>query len=185
MKLPSLRRKKSDTAITAAPKRKRPGFIETVRSGWKPAHKRPTPAGAVPSSAPVPGTEKGGRRFKRSATSTKTAKGTKGGDPELLRRREELSKQFAELNWDLGGLTYEMATRDNFRVELLTERAAELKKIDSELGQVERLLKMGESGAAGACPSCGALQARGAMFCWQCGKEIAPASKPSSQPPSS
>ena len=29
----------------------------------------------------------------------------------------------------------------------------------------------------GTCPSCGALHARGAMFCWQCGNELKPASK--------
>ena len=40
--------------------------------------------------------------------------------------------------------------------------------------QIERVLKLDEAGAAGTCPSCGALQARGAVFCWQCGNELKP-----------
>jgi predicted amidophosphoribosyltransferase len=34
------------------------------------------------------------------------------------------------------------------------------------------MLKLDQAGAAGTCPSCGALQARGARFCWSCGKEV-------------
>ena len=49
-----------------------------------------------------------------------------------------------------------------------------LQAVDAELGQVERLLKMDSSGAAGNCPSCDALYGRGAVFCWQCGHALLP-----------
>ena len=39
---------------------------------------------------------------------------------------------------------------------------------------IEHLLKLDEAGAASTCPACGALQARGAVFCWQCGNELKP-----------
>ena len=46
-------------------------------------------------------------------------------DP-LTRRRDELAAQVAELQYDLGGLAYEMAIRDHFRLDVLLKRAAEL-----------------------------------------------------------
>ena len=49
-----------------------------------------------------------------------------------------------------------------------------LEEIDAELGQIERLLKLDEAGAAGICPACGSLQARGAAYCWKCGRELKP-----------
>jgi hypothetical protein len=88
---------------------------------------------------------------------------------ELHTRRESLAKEFAELQWDLGGIAYEMAGRDHFRLDVLIRQAAKLQQVDAELSEVERLLKLEQAGAAGACPSCGALYARGAAFCWQCG----------------
>ncbi len=104
------------------------------------------------------------------------------GQPELLKQREELSRKFAELQWDLGGMTYEMAARDHYRLDVLNKQAARLQEVDAELGQIERLLKLGTAGAAGTCPSCGALQARGAVFCWQCGNELRPAAQSPDQP---
>jgi hypothetical protein len=91
---------------------------------------------------------------------------------ELRERRDRLAARFAELQWDLGGLTYEMAARDHFRLELLVRKAAQLQEVDSELGEVERLLRLEDAGAAGACRACGALHARGAAFCWQCGADL-------------
>ena len=87
---------------------------------------------------------------------------------ELLARRERLSREFAELQFDLGGLAYEMAIRDHFRVDLLARRAARLQEVDAELGAVERLARIDDGGAAGACPNCDALYPRGALFCSQC-----------------
>jgi hypothetical protein len=94
------------------------------------------------------------------------------GTAELEARRKRLAEQVAELQWDLGGLAYEMAIRDHFRLDVLVRVAAELQRLDGELGEVERLLKLGEQGATGACPDCGAPHGRGAVYCWQCGAQL-------------
>jgi hypothetical protein len=156
--------------------RKKPGILATLRQGSKPLR-----AGARPSGTGPRG--KGGRR-KAVAASTNGAApaGSNVGQPELLRQREALAKRFAELQWDLGGMAYEMAARDHYRLDVLNKQAAKLQEVDAELGQVERLLKLGEAGAAGNCPSCGALQARGAVFCWQCGNELKPEKKTTAKP---
>ncbi len=91
---------------------------------------------------------------------------------DLRRRREQLIARVAELQWDLGGLTYEMAIRNSIRVDVLVKRAAELQDADAELNEVERILRMEESATAGSCPSCGAPHSSGATFCWQCGKPL-------------
>ncbi|HEV2974332.1 MAG TPA: hypothetical protein VGX69_04970 [Solirubrobacteraceae bacterium] len=74
---------------------------------------------------------------------------------ELRRRRDALAEQVTELHWDLGGLAYEMAIRDHFRLDVLVRRAAALQERDAELAEVERLLRLEESASAGACPACG------------------------------
>ena len=94
-------------------------------------------------------------------------------DPvDLKRRREQLTAKVATLQWDLGGLTYEMATRDRIRVDLLVKRAAKLQEVDAELGEVERILRTEETGSTGACSHCGAPHSGGAVYCWQCGQAI-------------
>ncbi len=70
----------------------------------------------------------------------------------LERRREALSQQVAELHWDLGGLTYEMAIRDHFRLDVLVRRAAVLQERDAELAEVERLLSSPRGAGRGALP---------------------------------
>jgi hypothetical protein len=91
---------------------------------------------------------------------------------DLLRRREELMTRVAELQYDLGGLVYEMAIRDHVRVDVLVRRAAMLQDVDAELGEVERIVRLEESGTAGACASCGAPHSTGAVYCWQCGQPL-------------
>jgi hypothetical protein len=91
---------------------------------------------------------------------------------DLRRQRHELARRVAALTFDLGGLTYEMATRDHYRLDVLSRRAAELQTADAELGEVERLLAAAEDGIVGACRSCGAVHSRGAAFCWQCGQPL-------------
>jgi hypothetical protein len=91
---------------------------------------------------------------------------------DLKRRREQLAARVAELQWDLGGLVYEMATRNSIDVELIVKRAVPLQDADAELSEVERILALEESGTAGACPGCGAPHSTGATFCWQCGKPL-------------
>jgi hypothetical protein len=91
---------------------------------------------------------------------------------DLRQRHRNLAERLAELQWDLGGIAYEMAIRDHFRLDVLARKAAELQGVDAELAEVERMLKLDEVGAAGACGGCGALYARGSVFCWQCGKDL-------------
>ena len=91
---------------------------------------------------------------------------------ELTERRDALARELAELQWDLGGLTYEMAIRDHFRLDVLTRQAARLQELDARLGEVEHLLRLDTTGAAGACPHCGTLYARGALFCSQCAFQL-------------
>jgi hypothetical protein len=93
-------------------------------------------------------------------------------DAELMRRHARLQADVAEAQFDLGGLTYEMAIRDHFRLDVLLKRAARLQELDAELAEVERLVRLQDGGAAGACRSCGALHSRGAVFCWQCGGRL-------------
>src|SRR6476620_1447847 len=85
------------------------------------------------------------------------AGGADAPDPhaELRARRDALAEQVAELTWDLGGLAYEMAIRDHFRLDVLVRRAATLQERDAELGEVERLLAAAADGVAGGCRSCG------------------------------
>jgi len=97
-----------------------------------------------------------------------------GSDPhaELRANRDALAERVAEMTWDLGGLTYEMAIRDHFRLDVLVRRAAALQEADAELGEVERLLAAAEEGVGGACRSCGAPHSRGATYCWKCGQPL-------------
>jgi hypothetical protein len=94
---------------------------------------------------------------------------------ELRERRDELARRVAELTWELGGLTFEMAIRDHFRLDVLVKRAAVLQGADAELAAIERLLANAREGVGGTCRSCGAPYSRGAAYCWRCGHELLPA----------
>lgn len=108
------------------------------------------------------------------------------GSIDLRRRRDQLAARVAELQFDLGGLVYEMAIRDNIRTDVIVKRAAILQDADAELGEIQRILRMEQTGTAGDCPSCGAPHSTSAAFCWQCGQRLlepvdgarAPASEP-------
>jgi hypothetical protein len=91
---------------------------------------------------------------------------------DLPRRREQLAARVAELQWDLGGLVYEMVVRNSIDVEVIVKRAVLLQDADAELGEVDRILRVEQTGAAGTCDSCGAPHSTGATFCWQCGKPL-------------
>jgi hypothetical protein len=91
---------------------------------------------------------------------------------DLERRRDQLTGRVAELQWDLGGLVYEMAIRNRMRVDVLVQRAAALQDADAELSEVERIVRMEQTGTAGTCSSCGAPHSSGATFCWQCGNSL-------------
>jgi hypothetical protein len=91
---------------------------------------------------------------------------------DLERRRDQLNARVAELQWDLGGLVYEMAIRDRIRVDVLVRRAAELQNADAELAEVERIVRLEQDSTAGQCASCGAPHSSGAAYCWQCGQPL-------------
>jgi hypothetical protein len=97
---------------------------------------------------------------------------SEGGLVDLTRRYEELGTRVAELQWDLGGLVYEMAIRDRIRVDVLVRRAAALQSADAELSEVQRILRLEQSATAGECASCGAPHSTGATYCWQCGQPL-------------
>lgn len=101
-----------------------------------------------------------------------------GSLAELRARRLELAERVAALTWDLGGLTYEMAVRDHYRLDVLARRAAELQQADAELGETERLLGSAEAGVHGQCRSCGAVHSRGAAYCWHCGAGLLQEARP-------
>lgn len=90
----------------------------------------------------------------------------------LEQRREELRERFTQLQWDLGGAAYEMAARDYFRLDVLAKMAARLQLVDAELAEIERMARLEHAGASGSCPGCGSLYARGAVYCWRCGRSL-------------
>src|SRR5947209_3925310 len=97
---------------------------------------------------------------------------------ELRRRRVELAERVATLTWDLGGLAYEMAARDHYRLDVLSRRAAELQRADAQLAEVQRLLASAETGIEGKCRSCGEVHSRGASYCWHCGAPLLSEARP-------
>ncbi|HEY4811482.1 MAG TPA: hypothetical protein VIH71_10535 [Solirubrobacteraceae bacterium] len=129
-------------------------------------------------------------------TNAQTAAGTEGGVggvvlpagglpvpsgsmSELRGRRLELAERVAALTWDLGGLAYEMAIRDHYRLDVLARKASELQEADAQLGEVQRLLATAEAGVHGQCRSCGAVHSRGAAYCWHCGAPLLQEARPS------
>jgi hypothetical protein len=103
---------------------------------------------------------------------TAQSRTTPQGVVDLKRRRDQLAARVAELQFDLGGLVYEMAIRDRMRVDILVQRAAALQQADAELAEVERILRLEHTSTAGACGNCGAPHSSGAAYCWQCGQPI-------------
>jgi chorismate mutase len=135
-----------------------------------------TPGGRrEPASAyhePTPPSEAGVGGSSSAAPRPGASKSNTGEMVDLQRRRDQLSARVAELQWDLGGLVYEMAIRDRMRVDVLVKRAAILQDADAELNEVERILRSEQTGTAGVCTNCGAPHSSGAVFCWQCGHPL-------------
>lgn len=121
-------------------------------------------------------------RPRRDGAPAPTATAPSQAAAELRAQRDALAERVAELHWDLGGMTYEMAIRDHFRLDVLVRHAAALQEADAELGEVERLLAMEESATTGACRSCGAVHSRGAVYCWKCGQPLMLQVTPSAAP---
>ncbi len=113
---------------------------------------------------PFPGTD--------SATGSQTDAVDDEPVMDIQRRRDHLNAKVAELQWDLGGLVYEMAVRNRIRVDVIVKQATELQNADAELAEVERILKLEQTATAGVCRNCSAPHSSGAAFCWQCGQPI-------------
>jgi hypothetical protein len=111
-----------------------------------------------------------GRR--RPATAGADLDSTSAADGELLAQRDRLVERFAVMQSELGGLFYEMAIRDHIRIEILLPKAAALQRLDSELGQLQRMIETGIASVGGNCRECGGVYAPGAAFCAQCGSAL-------------
>jgi hypothetical protein len=132
---------------------------------------RPSPAGGAERAKGAAATQSPASAAAQTGSPAPERSATVA-DSELRRRRARLAAEFVELQWDLGGIAYEMASRDHFRVDVLSRQAAKLQQVDAELAEAERMLRLEDAGAAGTCESCGALYARGSAFCWQCGRRL-------------
>jgi hypothetical protein len=124
------------------------------------------PAAATNGHAPIPGQSPAGPQGRPSPTIGEELL------VDLERRRDQLIARVAELQWDLGGLVYEMAIRNQIKVEVLVKRAVALQDADAELSEVERIVRTEETGTAGSCSSCAAPHSSGATYCWQCGQPL-------------
>jgi hypothetical protein len=91
---------------------------------------------------------------------------------ELIAERDRLLEKFTVMQADLGGAFYEMAIRDHVKMDVLTRKAAELQRLDIELGEVEEALELERSDSTGACANCGAEFELGARFCSRCGEAL-------------
>ena len=91
---------------------------------------------------------------------------------ELIAERDRLLEKFTVMQADLGGAFYEMAIRDHVKMDVLTRKAAELQRLDIELGEVEEALALERSDSTSGCANCGAEFDPGAKFCSACGQEL-------------
>jgi hypothetical protein len=116
------------------------------------------------------------RPSRNGATRKNGAKGKKGvaesDNRELIAERDRLLEKFTVMQADLGGAFYEMAIRDHVKMDVLTRKAAELQRLDFELGEVEEALELQRLDSTGACANCGAEFEPGARFCSRCGEEL-------------
>ena len=65
-----------------------------------------------------------------------------------------------------------MATRDQFRPDLVARQAAKLQAVDLELTAVERALGIATSEPGARCPSCGSPARLDAAYCGRCGAPL-------------
>lgn len=91
----------------------------------------------------------------------------------LKRERRALLREREERLRDLGGLVFEMFRRDRFRVELVTERCADLVALEDRLDELDSLLSAATSRGGLRC-ACGAPLAWGSHFCANCGRPAGP-----------
>ncbi len=138
-------------------------LLDRIRQ-WRPGARDEPPEGLVRADKLAAQSRRSAARDPESSEHTR----------ELIAQRDRLSERFALMQADLGGVFYEMAIRDHMRMDVLTRRAAELQRVETDLEAIERELR-GEGGpASAACPSCGASRGEHARFCWSCGHGVGP-----------
>jgi hypothetical protein len=151
-----------------------PGPVERLKPYFKPRPRRGAAAKAKapsPPAAPAP-----------PAAPSPAAPAAPQPVDGFAVRREQLASRYRELQSDLGGLVYEMAIRDHFRLDVVVRRAAELQAVDAELTAVEQALGLVPPAGAAAttpCPHCGAAGPVGSAFCARCGGSLRAAAAPS------
>lgn len=91
----------------------------------------------------------------------------------LKRERRALLSEREDRIRDLGGLVFEMFRRDRFRVELVTERCADLVALEERLNELDALIASVNRRGGLRC-ECGAPLAWGAHFCANCGRPVGP-----------
>jgi zinc-ribbon domain len=111
-------------------------------------------------------------KLARPSRNGKSKKGAPPENRELIAERDRLLEKFTVMQADLGGAFYEMAIRDHVKMDVLTRKAAELQRLDMELGEVEEALELQRSDSAGTCANCGTEYQPGARFCSSCGEEL-------------
>jgi hypothetical protein len=110
-------------------------------------------------------------RFARTAAGEAPRRATHPG--ALKRERRALLREREERLRDLGGLVFEMFRRDRFRVELVTERCADLAALEGRLDELDSLLAAATTRGGLRC-ACGAPLAGSAHFCANCGRPAGP-----------
>ena len=95
----------------------------------------------------VPGFRNGRATAPAAAASASRPKYSSSLVVDLTRRRDQLVARVAELQWDLGGLVYEMAIRNQHQGRGAGASArSKLQDADAELSEVERIVRMEETG---------------------------------------
>jgi pyruvate/2-oxoglutarate dehydrogenase complex dihydrolipoamide acyltransferase (E2) component len=152
-------------------KRLKPYFKTRPRAGATPAAAAQPPAAppaAAAAAAPAPAAPPPAPAAPPPAPAAPTVDGA-----ALEARREQLARRYEELQADLGGLVYEMAIRDHFRLDVVVRRAAALQAVDAELSSVEQQLGISSAAPTAACPSCGGPVSVAAQYCGRCGSTLA------------
>jgi len=142
-------------------------FKDRLRASFKtrprtPARSDAAPTASQPQAAPAPTVA--------PAPAPPAAAAPAGGDLDRTAQRQRLAAEFDAIQFDLGGLVYEMAIRDHFRLDVLSQRAAKLQAVDAELARAEG--RPVPPALAGSCPSCSAPLVAGAAFCSGCGRAL-------------
>jgi hypothetical protein len=91
----------------------------------------------------------------------------------LKRERRALLREREERIRDLGGIVFEMFRRDRFRVELVTERCADLVALEERLQEIDSMLVAATQRGGPRC-ECGAPLSWNSHFCANCGRPVGP-----------